>query len=574
MNQELEIVPKVPLESWYINNSQVSIEEQITQTIINRLNPEFRSTFYNASLDDIPNPSLLKDIQLSVDLLINAIQKNARTLIVGDYDVDGITSTALLIRFFKSIGYNNFDIFIPNRFSHGYGLTDKAVEIVFEKGPDLVITVDNGINAKDEVEKIRSFGIEIIVTDHHMPQDDTLPECAILNPKQKDCDYPYKHLSGVGVTYLFLIAVRTELRERGFWTDEKKEPNLLKHLDLVALGTIADQVPLLGLNHMFAKLGLEQMTRRIHQNFPGEFFHYLKTFADKTHLKHFDSDTVAFRLAPLLNATGRMKDAFHGVSFLLADNEQNAISRYQYIERLNQKRRKKQQIMVQKALTQANELHKNNQSIVVFDESFHEGLIGVIANRLVDHLDLPVVVATLGEEGTIKASCRARKLNILAILERCQEHLIQFGGHNYAAGCSLEKENLPSFHSCFAEECSRILDRKKRQTIEADIEVEQKMLSYQLIEKLKILEPFGQDNRKPVFMLRNVSLPVPTVLRGNHLKWSKERDLEIIYWNGAQTVPYSERYNLAFNFTRNIYRGEIKRQLIIKAITPIVAQST
>jgi len=569
MNQLVEIVSKIPLASWYPNDSQETIEEQITKTIIDRLNPEFRSTFYNASLNDIPNPSLLKNIQLSVDLFYHSIQKNSRILIVGDYDVDGITSTALLIRFFKRIGFQNYDIFIPNRFSHGYGLTDKAVEIVLERKPDLVITVDNGINAKDEVEKIRNAGIEMIVTDHHMPQEETLPECAILNPKQKDCEYPYKHLSGVGVTYLFLIAVRTEMRNRGFWSDNQKEPNLLKHLDLVALGTIADQVPLLGLNHMFAKLGLEQMTRRIHENYPGDFYHYLKTFAEKTRLKHFDSDTVAFRLAPLINATGRMKDAFYGVSFLLADNEQNAISRYQYIERLNQKRRKKQQTMVQKALTQANDQIRKNKGLVIFDETFHEGLIGVIANRLVDHFDLPVVVATLGEEGAVKASCRARKENILNILELCQDHLIQYGGHNYAAGCSLEKAQLGAFHQQFTEECARILDGNKKKTVEADIEVELKMLSYKLIEQLKVLEPFGQDNRKPVFMLRNVALPVPTVLRGNHLKWSKERDLEIIYWNGAESVEYSERYDLAFNFAQNIYRGENKRQLIIKAIAPI-----
>ena len=569
MNQTIEIVPKIPLESWYPNDLGGEIEDQITDTIINRLNPKFKSTFFGASLKDIPNPSLLKNIEQSVDLFFKTIQRNARILIVGDYDVDGITATALLIRFFKRINFEEYDVFIPNRFTHGYGLTDKAVEIVLEKKPDLIITVDNGINAKEEIEKIRRAGIEVIVTDHHMPQEDTMPDCAVLNPKQKDCDYPYKDLSGVGVTYLFLIAVRAEMRKNGFWDDESKEPNLLKHLDLVALGTIADQVPLLGLNHMFAKIGLEQMTRRIHENHPGDFYHYLKTFADKARLNHFDSDTVAFRLAPLLNATGRMKDAHYGVSFLLADNEQNSISRYQYIERLNQKRRKKQQTMVQKALLQANQLLDSNHGLVVFDESFHEGLIGIIANRLVDHFDLPVVVATMGEEGIIKASCRARKHNILAILECCQSHLIQFGGHNFAAGCSLETGKLADFRAQFSEECSRVIDPQGSKTVEADIEVELKMLSDKLIEQLKVLEPFGQDNRKPVFMLRNISLPVPTVLRGNHLKWAKEKDLEIIYWNGADSVSYCERYDLAFTFTRNLYRGESKRQLIIKAIRPL-----
>ncbi len=567
MNRPVIIVPEISLSNWFDTGNQNDIEEQIIDAIVNKLEPDGHYSFFNSSLKDIPDPSSLKDISHAVDLFLSAINKKDRILIIGDYDVDGITSTALLIRFFRKVNFQNYDRFIPNRFQHGYGLTNKTVDIILSKNPNLVITVDNGITAKEEIKRIQNAGINVIVTDHHLPQESFLPNCVILNPKQETCEYPYKHLSGVGVVFLFLVAVRMELRKRGYWNNnQQEEPNLLEHLDLVALGTIADQVPLLGLNRIFAKFGLDQMTKRIHESDSGEFYYYLKVFSEKLGINSFNSEVIAFNLAPMLNATGRMKDAEEGLSFLLSDNLQKASSRYQYLERLNQKRRKKQQSMSKKASKKAMSFVKKDKGIVVYDSTFHEGLIGVIASRLVDEFFFPCVVVTDGEPGILKASCRSKNENLMDILNECRDFMIQFGGHANAAGCSLKKENLVPFHERFTDICSEIIPKDKEYTIKATIEVELNMLTYGLINRLRVFEPYGQENRKPIFMLSNVKLPIPTILTGKHLKWSFERDLEMLFWNGAESLQHASTYDVAFTIGENIYRGERKRQLVVQSI--------
>ena len=566
MNRPVILRPEIPIDNWYNIASNETVEDQIINALIEKMSPDSKEKFFNASLKDIPNPESLKDVDKAIDLFLKAVRNGSKILVMGDYDVDGITSTALLIRFFKKLKYNNFDAFIPNRFTHGYGLTDKSVEEILSRKPDLVITVDNGITAKNEIAKLKEAGIEVIVTDHHLPQKEFLPDCAILNPKQETCGYPFKHLSGVGVVFLFLIAIRSKLREKGYWLGQDEEPNLLEHLDLVALGTIADQVPLLGLNRIFAKFGLSQMTKKIHDGQPTEFSLYLRAFAQKNKLKSFNSESIAFSLAPLLNATGRMKDAEDGLSFILSEDNQIAMSRYQHLDRLNQKRRKKQQVMVKKAVEQAEALLKQEQAIVVYNKSFHEGLIGIIASRLVDQYLVPSIVVTEGESGILKASCRSKNENIMEMLEACDEFLIQYGGHPQAAGFSLKREHLKSFHKRFTEVCSELIPKGKDYVIKANIEVNLEMMTYSLLEKLRVMEPYGHENRKPIFYMKNVALPVPNILTGKHLKWSFSSDLELIYWNGADILKHAPLYDLAFTLGENNYRGERKRQLVAQSM--------
>ncbi len=569
MSQSVVILPEIPITSWYNANSSKPIEDQIIDAIIGKIDPDNRESYFSSTLKDIPNPTSLKDIDFAVEIFINAIKNDKKILILGDYDVDGITATALLLRFFIKLGFKNYDTFIPNRFTHGYGLTDKTVEVILSRNPELVITVDNGITAKHEIKRIRDNGIKVIVTDHHLPQSDLLPECPIINPKQTDCRFPFKHLAGVGVVFLFLISIRAKLRDLKFWNDSNPEPNLLEHLDLVALGTVADQVPLLGLNRVFAKYGLDQMTKQIHEGYPHEFFNYLKIYAEKANLKSFNSETIAFGLAPMINATGRMKEADDGLKFIMSEDESTASSRYQYLERINQKRRKKQQSMAKKATQKAKKLIKEDKSLVVYDESFHEGLIGVIASRLVDQFHYPSIVLTDGENGMLKASCRSKSENIMDVLEECEEYLVQYGGHANAAGCALHRENLEKFHDRFTRICDELIPKEKDYIVKANIEIGIDMMTYDLIDKIRILEPFGHENRKPVFYMGNVSLPVPTVLTGKHLKWRLQPDLELIFWNGVETVKHSEAYNIAFTFGENIYRGERKRQMIVKTIVSV-----
>ncbi len=566
MSFPVTITPEIPIDDWYNNQSNLIIEDQIINAILNNLDSNYQKSFLQASLADIPNPSSMKDIEIAVELFIQAILQKKKVLVVGDYDVDGITSTALLIRMFRQLGFDRFESFIPNRFLHGYGLTEKTVKVIQSANPELVITVDNGITARNEIEQIKQSGTDVIVTDHHLPQDSMTPECAILNPKQESCQYPFEELSGVGVVFMFLVAVRTRLREMGFWLNNGKEPNLAEHLDLVALGTIADQVPLLGLNRIFAKFGLNRMTKSLHEGKSNSFYSYLRVFAEKTSTKSFNSESIAFNLAPLLNATGRMKDAEEGLNFLLSDNDQVADSRYQYLERLNQKRRKKQQIMTKKAQQQAEDLLNDDMGIVIYNESFHEGLIGVVASRLVDQFYFPSIVVTDGENGILKASCRSKNQNIIKILSRCDDLLLQYGGHANAAGCSLKKENLEEFHQKYTDVCAELIPKNSPQAVQAGIEVKLDMMTFSLIDKLKILEPYGHKNRKPVFYVSRVKLPVPTTMTGKHLKWVLEPDLELIHWNGADTHKHGNYYDLAVTLGENNFRGEKKRQMIVNSM--------
>lgn len=567
MNHPTAIIPDIPLSSWYDSQDNESIEDHIVQLIINKITPDEQDSFMNATLQDIPDPKSILGMSEAVDLLLDTIRKGKKTLIVGDYDVDGITSTVLLSRFFQKMGYSSFESFIPNRFRHGYGLTRQSVDDILLMEPDLVITVDNGITAGEEIERLKAAGSQVIVTDHHLPQEGVVPDCIIINPKQKACPYPYKDLSGVGVAFMLVIAMRAEMRRRHFW-ETGKEPNLLHHLDLVAIGTIADQVPLLGLNRVFARFGLEQMTQRIQRKDPDTFFHYLKVFAKRSNVRFFDSNSIAFRLAPMLNATGRMKDAMAGVCFLLSETEQTAISRYNYIERLNLKRRKKQNIMVKKAMDVAQKLVAEKKGLLIYDDSFHEGLIGVVASRLSEHFNQPCIVATDSESGLLKASCRAKKDNIMSILQSCESHLERYGGHVNAAGFTLKKEKLNEFHRSFSNACNSVLSGKNTDVFNADIEVTLDMLTYELIERLKVFEPFGQNNSKTVFMIQNQPLPLPVVMTGKHLKWALKPDLEMIHWNGAHSNDYEAKFDIAFTLAENFYRGEKKRQLIIQAIIP------
>ncbi|PCI25294.1 MAG: hypothetical protein COB67_10660, partial [SAR324 cluster bacterium] len=285
--QTVSITPRLKLEQWYQPQSSQPLADQVLEALLVDLPPEELTSFLSPSLQEIPNPFLLKNMREAVTLFLEMVEKKAKILIVGDYDVDGVTSSALLLRFLRIIKYENYACFIPNRFIHGYGLTAKALESIMLEKPALVITVDNGITAKVEVDALQQQGVQVIVTDHHEPMEGLTPDALIINPKQKDCQFPFDNIAGVGVAFLFLVAVRMELRERHFWATKEEEPNLLEHLDLVALGSIADQVPLVGLNRTFAFFGLAQMSKKIQENDPGEFYHYLLVVAQKTRIKFF-----------------------------------------------------------------------------------------------------------------------------------------------------------------------------------------------------------------------------------------------------------------------------------------------
>ena len=566
MSLTTKIVANMPLSHWYNSTSTVKCEAQVINALLAKMEPTARELFLTPSLKSIPDPFLMKDMESAVATIIEHIIQNRKILVAGDYDVDGVTSSALLARFFKLANYKNYVCFIPNRFKHGYGLTSKAVTSIIQEKPDLVITVDSGTTSSVEVDRLKENGIEVIVTDHHTPLDGKLPSSLLINPKQAGCNFPDDQLAGVGVVFILIIALRVKLRELNYWRDT--EPNLLEHLDLVAIGTIADQVPLVGLNRIFACFGLAQMNRKLESATQEEFFSYLQILAAKTRIKFFDSGNISFQVAPLINAAGRMGDAGESLNFLLAEDKNKALSYYQQLDSMNRKRKKIQTSMCESAYNQASsQVAEQRAGIVLYKPDFHEGLLGILANRISDEFSRPVVAVTQSETGVLKASCRSKGANILDILQDCQAGLTQYGGHPSAAGCTITQEGFDKFKELFFSACQKHSPEAGSKPLVVDIEVNLDILTFELIDQLKWLEPYGQANNKPLFLIRNLSLPPAVPINGKHLKWRFGPDLEMIYWNGADKLPTGESFDIAFTFGKNQFRGELKRQLIIHAVS-------
>ncbi len=561
-----QIIAETSFDQWHRPSSSIASEKQILETLLNRMEISDRESFLKPSLHHIPDPFLMKGMDQVSQIILDHISRDKKILIVGDYDVDGVTSSALLSRFFKLIDYTSYTCFIPSRFKHGYGLTQKSVDAIIDEKPDLIITVDSGITANEEVKRLRENNIEVIITDHHTPIEGKLPDCPLIDPKQADCNYPDDRIAGVGLVFLLLIALRTRLREQNFW--QSKEPNLLEHLDLVAIGSVADQVPLIGLNRVFVVFGLIQMNKKAEHPNPGEFFNYLKILSTKAKVKFFDSKAIGFQIAPLINAAGRMGDAKDSYLFFQSPTENQAMDCYQKLESLNRKRRKKQTSMVHLATQIASEqIIEGHRGLILYHEEFHEGLLGIIASRILDEYSLPCIALTDAGNGVLKASCRSRNASILEILKECQESLLQFGGHPYAAGCTISKEQFETFKQQFYSACGKHILADQMQQFSVDIEVNLDLLTFELIDQLKCLEPHGQANRKPLFLIRGLPLPETTPLNGKHLKWKFGQDTEMIYWNGVNKIPEGEIFDIAFTFGSNQFRGETKKQITIHAIT-------
>ncbi|MDH5559362.1 MAG: single-stranded-DNA-specific exonuclease RecJ [Deltaproteobacteria bacterium] len=562
-----KIISKTYLHSWYQKQSPLSTEDQIVQAIIKDDSLKEASSFFKPALKDIPDPVILKDMKEVVQRVIQAINEKGKILILGDYDVDGISSSALIFRFFQASRIENFEVLIPSRFKHGYGLTQKIADEIVIRKPSLVLTVDNGICSKQEVSFLQDHQIEVIITDHHLPILEQTPECLVINPKQESCPYPEKNLAGVGIAFLFLTALRTELRTKGFWSQSLPEPNLLKYLDLVALGTIADQVPLLGLNRLFVKFGLEQMDQKALDEGQESDSWCFKIFYRKNKIQKIDPRLIAFRLAPMINAAGRLGEADKALNFLVSDDQQSAEENHNLLAQLNRKRQKKQQSMSKAALEKAEVIARDQLGVLLYDPSFHEGLIGIIASRIMESLKLPTIILADGLDGIIKGSCRSYNINMFDFLHENGDLMAFYGGHANAAGLSITKENLVILEEKYYQYCKRETVNVLNPKIETDLEVTLEMCSFDLIERLKLFEPYGLNNDKPVFMLKDLKLPEPKIMMEKHLKWNFGEDLEMIYWNGVQDFSPGSNLDIAFTLEENLFRGERKRQLLVKAIS-------
>ena len=524
------------------------------------------SSFLNPALSDMLDPLLLLGIEPAVARLLEARDRQEDVCIYGDYDVDGITGTALLVSFLRATGFR-CRYFIPNRFDDGYGLNDLSIEAIISQGAKLIISVDCGITAVDQAALCRQRGTDLIIVDHHLPGDVLPDACAVINPLQPGCPYPFKSLAGVGVAFNLLVALRSALRAAGAFED-RSIPDLRQWLDLVALGTIADVVPLLGQNRIYAFHGLKRLARAER---PGIVA--LKRVAGIGE-GEVSCGQVGFRLAPRLNAAGRMESAVPGVDLLMSERPEECQRIAEELDAANAERQAVERRILEEAVARVESHGESSQrrSIVLASAEWHQGVIGIVASRLVERYHRPTILISLDEAGLGKGSGRSIPgFHLLEALSPCARYLERFGGHRYAAGIGLKAENLDTFTDAFESEAgSRLTDADLQPKLIIDAEVQPGEVTKDLAMDLKRLEPFGSGNPEPVLMMRRMTVLERRPVGDGHLRLRLSRDkstFTAIAFNlaGRET---SGAIDIAFFPEMNIWNGSSSLQLRIRDFRP------
>ena len=528
------------------------------------------------SLDQLIPPAQLKGIDQATALLADALQRQRRILIVADFDADGATSCALAQRALRSLGARDVRYLVPNRFEYGYGLTPEIVALASQQSPELIVTVDNGISSLEGVAEARRRGIDVLVTDHHLPGAALPMATVIVNPNQPDDHFPSKNLAGVGVIFYVMLALRTHLRENGWFTQQNiPEPNLARLLDLVALGTVADVVPLDYNNRILVAQGL----KRINQGNPCAGIAALLRVAGRSPQRVTAMD-LGYVVGPRLNAAGRLTDMSLGIECLLTDDPAAAQDMAGKLDALNRERRTIEATMQQQAFAAIASLHLDMatlpRGLCLFDESWHQGVIGLVASRIKEHTHRPVIAFAPASDSEIKGSARSVPgLHIRdaldAVAARHPHLLSKFGGHAMAAGLTLLRAHLEAFREAFDEEVSRHLsDSDLQGRIISDGELSGEELSLPVAELLRAAGPWGQGFPEPVFD-GCFDVVSQRVVGEKHLKLTLRaphhaKTIEAIAFNRVregQAVTYSH-IRTAYKLDVNEYQGYRSLQLIIE----------
>ncbi len=517
--------------------------------------------FLSPLLTSIIDPFQLKGMNDAVKRLLVARVNNEPVCIYGDYDVDGITGTALLVSFLRETGFNS-SYFIPNRFDDGYGLNCDSIKQISTLGASLIISVDCGITAVKEAQYCKELGIDLIVVDHHAPGDLIPDAAAVINPLQPGCNYPFKSLAGVGVAFNLLVALRSGLRDAGAFGNQAG-PDLRQWLDLVALGTIADVVSLTGQNRIYAYHGLKQLTN---SNKSGIIA--LKKVAGIT--GEVSCGQVGFRLAPRLNAAGRMESAVPGVDLLLSNDEQLSQMISSELDAANAERQNLERSIFDEAvkLVESSGIYPDCHSIVLASDNWHQGVVGIVASRLVERYNRPTILMAINPDGTAKGSGRSiHGFHLLDALKPCALFLERFGGHRYAAGVGINPDNLDAFAKAFeSEAASKLSADDLISRLEIDAEVQPEEVTAELVSELKRLEPFGAGNPEPVLMMCGLKVVERRVVGEAHLKLRltcKGRSFNAIAFKMAQRET-DGFIDIAFFPEMNEWNGSSSLQLKIK----------
>lgn len=523
----------------------------------------------------------LSGIEEACEILFQAIKSNQHIVIVGDFDADGATSTALMMSALSMFGYENHQFLVPNRFEYGYGLTPEIVSIAHQKGAELLITVDSGISCIAGVEKAKSLGLNVIVTDHHLQGKKLPPADAIINPNQHKCDFPSKALAGVGVAFYFMLAMRKYLRDKNWFSAQEvtnqtiTEPNIAQLLDLVALGTVADVVSLDANNRILVEQGLKRI--RAGHTRPG--IQALIEIAGKNQQRLMASD-FGFALGPRINAAGRLDDMAYGINCLLAHDLMSARVMAAELDSLNKSRREIEQGMQHEAEIIMKQLNFTEESlpfaISLFHDQWHQGVIGIVAGRLKEKFHRPSIVFAQSENGQeLKGSARSIPgLHIRDLLENIDSQhpdlIIKFGGHAMAAGLSIEKTNFAKFQQLFNEYAKKWLDHDLLEgKLYSDGTLAIAEMTLDFAEKVRLAGPWGQNFLEPLFD-DEFTLIQQRIVGEKHLKMVVEKqgqvfdaiafNIDVKQWPNSK----ANKVHLCFRLDINEFRGKQSLQLMVE----------
>jgi single-stranded-DNA-specific exonuclease len=511
---------------------------------------ERRFETQSEKLSGIPHPSLLKDAQKAAARLALAIRNNERITLVGDYDVDGVTSTAIVKRFFDLIPYP-LTTTIPNRFTDGYGVSRGVLERI---DANVVFTVDNGINAMEAAEVCKERGIDLIITDHHTPSD-TLPDAyAIVNPKQSDCPYPFKDICGAQVGWLLMGMLKQELN---------LTLDMRQFYPFLALAIIADVMPLVGINRSIVKSGLTMM-----QNSSLAPFVILRDFLGRATIS---SEDIAFQIAPRINSAGRLEDASIALDFLTAETTMKAYHQFELLTDLNTLRKETEAQTTEAAMVRVD---TESSIIVVAGEGWNEGVVGIVASRLVNHFQKPAVVLSI-HNGIAKGSGRSiGNVDLYSLIKSQESLLAKFGGHKMAAGLSMDIENIDAFRAGINSSAAAL--HPDDFIPQSDIlgELEHHSINFDLLALLERYEPYGEGNPRPRFLIRDAEV-VSVKLFGQDRSHSRlelrpspthPKTLEFVAFRRVLACPENRRLNCSYTVNKNEFNGRTSLQLMVERL--------
>lgn len=518
--------------------------------------------FFRPTLQMLHNPLLMKDMDKAVERILLAIENQEKIMVYGDYDVDGTTSVALMYSFLQK-KYENIIFYIPDRYLEGYGVSKQGVDFAKENDVNLIIALDCGIKAIENIAYAKENNIDFIVCDHHLPGDELPDAVAILDPKRQDCEYPYEGLSGCGVGFKLIQALSKDL--------DVNDEDLFAYLDLVCVSVAADIVPITGENRILAHHGIKTLNENPRLG--------LKMLIPNEQENQVNISKIVFSIAPKINAAGRIKHATDAVKLLISENELTARGYVSEINSLNLRRKDIDAEITEEAIQQIIDKEEQDKpATVVYNPKWHKGVIGIVASRLIEKFYRPTVVFTKGEDGYLVASVRSvREFDVYEALNQCSDLLERYGGHMYAAGLTMQEVNFPNFKRRFEQVVENTITKtQKNPTIEIDSELKFSEVDDRFVRILKQFEPFGPENMTPQFLTKNVLSAGDERTMGkdnNHLKLNvyspgSRRVFTAVGFGFGELIKRvkKEPFDMVYTIQENVWQGKAHLQLNIKDI--------